>query len=347
MKLLVFTQKVDKEDDILGFFHNWLEKLARNFDLLNVICLQLGTYSLPQNVKVSSLGKETGQLKVKSFFIFYKYIFRLRKEYEVVFVHMNPIYVVLGGIFWKVGKKKICLWHNHKKGNFITKLAIKMSDVVFYTSPFSFAAKYKKSKVMPVGIDTDIFKKEEGIEETQNLILYLGRISSVKNIDILIEAVSVLKKKEVSFVLNIVGEPGEKDKEYFEKIKELSRGSKKINFLGKVPNYQTPGIYNKAKVFVNLTQTGSFDKTTLEAMACERMVVVSNPVFDNIFSEEQKTFFMCKEKDSQDLTDKLSKILNMSLEQQIFFGKELRKIVVKHHNLDKLVGEIIKWMKFY
>src|SRR3989344_6741688 len=57
MRLLIVTQKVDKNDPVLGFFHRWIEKFAKNFERVTVICLGKGEYNLPANVKVLSLGK--------------------------------------------------------------------------------------------------------------------------------------------------------------------------------------------------------------------------------------------------------------------------------------------------
>ena len=58
MKLLILTQKVDKNDPILGFFHRWVEEFARHCEQVTVIALGVGEYDLPQNVRVFSLGKE-------------------------------------------------------------------------------------------------------------------------------------------------------------------------------------------------------------------------------------------------------------------------------------------------
>ena len=37
MRLLAIVQKVDINDDILGFIHSWIEKLAQRLDMLYVI----------------------------------------------------------------------------------------------------------------------------------------------------------------------------------------------------------------------------------------------------------------------------------------------------------------------
>jgi hypothetical protein len=64
MKLLIITQKVDINDPILGFFHRWIEEFAKHCEKITVICLYKGTYNLPNNVKVLSLGKEEGVIYI-------------------------------------------------------------------------------------------------------------------------------------------------------------------------------------------------------------------------------------------------------------------------------------------
>lgn len=101
MNLLILTQKVDKNDSNLGFFHRWLEEFSKKCEKVTVICLYKGEYSLPNNVRILSLGKEKGVCRLKYLFNFYKYIFKYRREYDSVFVHMNQIYMILGGSWWK------------------------------------------------------------------------------------------------------------------------------------------------------------------------------------------------------------------------------------------------------
>ena len=107
MNLLIITQKVDKNDAILGFFHRWIEEFSKNVESVVVICLYKGSYSLPENVKVLSLGKEFKQSRTKYLFRFYKFIWQERNNYDNVFVHMNQVYVLLGGLVWKMFKNKL------------------------------------------------------------------------------------------------------------------------------------------------------------------------------------------------------------------------------------------------
>ena len=114
MKLLIITQAIDLDDPILGFFHRWVEEFAKRFEHIEVICLKLGRHSLPGNVSVHSLRKEKGR---RSRFMYATYfgwlIWKLRPKYDAVLVHMNPEYVILGGVDWRLMGKKIYFWYNH------------------------------------------------------------------------------------------------------------------------------------------------------------------------------------------------------------------------------------------
>ena len=63
MKLLIITQKVDINDDNLGFFMIGLKNLPACADI-KVIANYVGKYELPGNVKIYSLSKENGAGKL-------------------------------------------------------------------------------------------------------------------------------------------------------------------------------------------------------------------------------------------------------------------------------------------
>ena len=220
MKLLVLTQKIDINDDVLGFFHGWVAEFAKHCDQVTVICLYKGEYDLPANVKVLSLGKEKFSncyiAKLLYCLKFYKHIWQERNNYDSVFVHMNQIYVVLGGLFWRVWRKKISLWYTHKKVSLSLRIAEKFVDNIFTASKESFRLESKKVKVMGHGIDTEIFKPLENKTENKVFkILTVGRISPIKDIKTLIRAVSELRI--TNYELQIVGSAGTIEQEkYFQ-----------------------------------------------------------------------------------------------------------------------------------
>jgi putative flippase GtrA len=182
LKILIITQKVDKDDPILGFFHGWIIEFAKNFEYVTVVCLEKGKYDLPENVKVLSLGKEERQSRLQYIIHFYFHIIYERKNYDAVFVHMNQIYVVMGGIFWRLWKKKIILWYTHKAISMSLRLATILTHKVFTASKESFRLKSKKVIVMGHGIDIKLFYPKKDISRFNIInIITVSRISRSKD----------------------------------------------------------------------------------------------------------------------------------------------------------------------
>ncbi|KKT81201.1 MAG: hypothetical protein A2838_00905 [Candidatus Zambryskibacteria bacterium RIFCSPHIGHO2_01_FULL_46_25] len=308
MKLLILTQKVAKNDPILGFFVNWIKAFSEKFEKITVICLEAGEYDLPGNVKVLSLGEEKLKIensklkilaKLKYAWNFYKYIFKFRHDYDAVFVHMNQEYVILGWKFWKLWGKKIYLWRNHAHGDFFTRLAILVSDKVFYTSSQSFTAKFGKAVRMPAGIDTDFFKPDPSVARIPNSVLFLGRIAPVKKVMEFVEWAETKGFRKVT----IAGPIG--DKEYGEKV--LSMLTPNMTYVGPVTQAAALKLYQTHETYVNMTPAGSFDKTILEVAACGTRVKVEN---NDLKFMEGKT------------------------------DAELRDFVVENHSLKKLADKL-------
>ena len=206
MKLLFITQKIDRDDDILGVYHEWTRQISKSFDRLSVICLYKGRNELPENVKILSLGKESLKVKnlklkipvrLKYVYNFFGYIWSTRSDYDVILVHMNPTYVLLGWPLWKAMRKNIYLWFAHPAWNWQVKLAYILSDKVITSVPEAFRKRGGKVYAIGQGVDTELFKNAEFNTGIKFGILYLGRISPSKNIHILIEALRKLKESGV------------------------------------------------------------------------------------------------------------------------------------------------------
>jgi len=157
-KLLFITQKVDLDDDLLGVYHRWIEGLAAKFEKISVICLYQGREKLPANVAVYSLGKEVSSSRIKYLKNFYRYIWQLRKDYDAVFVHMNPEYLILGGFLWKLWGKRLVFWYAHYLANLKLRLAALFPDTIVTSTRLAYPLKSKKLLVLQQGIDTERFR---------------------------------------------------------------------------------------------------------------------------------------------------------------------------------------------
>ncbi|MBI2640380.1 MAG: glycosyltransferase family 4 protein [Candidatus Sungbacteria bacterium] len=94
MRLLIVTQKIDKDDENLGFFHSWVEEFAKHADELTVIAGYVGRHSFPVNVRVVSLQKEKGAGRPRRIWRYIFFFCRYLREADAIFFHMIPEFVL-------------------------------------------------------------------------------------------------------------------------------------------------------------------------------------------------------------------------------------------------------------
>lgn len=269
MRLLIVTQAMDEADPVLGFFVRWVEEFAKHAQRVEVICLKEGRHTLPANVRVHSLGKERGaRSRLRYAWRFLSLARRLRHEYDAVFVHMNPEYVVLGGLFWRLSRKKIALWYTHKSVDLKLWIAALFADVIFTASKESFRLPTAKLRIVGHGIDTNFFSPDTALPRG-TAVLSAGRLSPSKRHDLVIKAAAHFPND-----VWIVGDGPER-----ETLERLARGlslSAHIRFFGACSQEVLREKYRTAGVFVHASETGSLDKVMLEALACGLSVITTS-----------------------------------------------------------------------
>ncbi len=356
MNILILTQTVDKDDHLLGFFHNWIKEFAKHFEKVTVICLQKGKYDLPKNVKVFSLGKESlgnkSRFLKKFFYIknFYKLIWQERKNYDVVFVHMNPEYIVLGGVFWRLLNKKTGLWYTHGSVDLKLRIAEKISNVIFTASSESFRVKSKKLKVLGHGIEVDrflMFEKNKNYSNFINLnnikIISIGRISPIKDLITIVKAMLILGEYKINFSLDIVGGVANREQQkYLNKLKKIIKQKNlqsRIRFMGPVSPNEVVEYLKKADLFLSASQTGSLDKAILEPILLNKPVLVCNEAFKSEFGDLSRDFIFEKS-NPNDLASKI-----IALKSKNFYNnlKEIKNKIQADHSLNSLIKKIKKY----
>ncbi len=343
MKLLIVTQKVDVTDPVLGFFTRWIEEFAKQCEKITVVCLQKGAHTFPHNVEVLSLGKEGFKMhdaRIKrhrsSYALrFLTYIWKRRNDYDSVFVHMNPEYVILGSPLWKMLGKHVVFWYVHGSINAKLRLAEKLSDKILTASEESFRLPSPKVEVVGHGIDTELFSGKA--DRTGLTLLTVSRIAPVKDLTTLILGFCELRKKIEGVTLDIVGEPVVKSDEVYQKelavlIATLGL-SDAVRFLGAVPFGSLPAVYNEHTVFIHASRTGSVDKAVLEALSCGLPVCTSSEAF--IEAPGVLRFRM------GDFADMAEKIRGAFERGELGYNAAGREWVAQHHKLSSLIGRII------
>ena len=333
MNLLILTQKVDKNDDNLGFFHRWLEKFAERTNQVFVIANFAGEHSLPANAQIFSLGKEKKFGRVRRYFNFYRYLFKLLSEIDAIFVHMIPAWVIL---VWPVAfifQKKIYLWYAHKSITLSLRVADNLATKVFTSSKGGYRLNSKKLVMTGQGIDVAHFEPKNVQKNPAQLkFLSVGRISESKNFEFLIDVAEILKNRGLDFIFNIVGMPIlSLDFSYKKKLENLiaeKKLQKNIHFLGVKIYNKMPQIYNSHDILIHASKTGSLDKVVLEAMSCGLPIITTSEAFVGTLDVLPK--------EANLMAEKIIQLKNA--------GKNLslREIVVQNHNLSDLIKKIME-----
>lgn len=345
-RLLVITQKVDINDDLLGSFVGWLEEFAKHFDRVEVITLFKGDYHLPSNVFVHSLGKEKSNSRLSRVFNFYKLLFRLAPCSVGVFAHMSPVFAVAAWPAAAIFRKKIVLWYLHRSVTARLKLAERICYKIVTASRNSL--KFQSNKIVELGhgIDLEYFKPSEQEKNGGPLkILSVGRISPIKNYETILSTAKILKEQGINFHWKVIGQPiMPLDFSYFEKLKTMRSELKlenEVDFVGFVPYSQILSRYQAADILVNPLPSGGLDRAVLEAMATGVLVLTSNDVFGDYFGPLKDNLLFCHN-DAADLASKALALSQWSPEKKEEALIYLRKVVEESHNKKNLIANVVK-----
>lgn len=152
-----------------------------------------------------------------------------------------------------------------------------------------FKKKYKVDRniyIVPTGIEVERFYKENnkididnerkkiGLSKQDFIILFVGRIGTEKNLDLLLSSMKSLISISKNIKLLVIGDGPDLDtyKNYVSK----NNIDKNVVFTGKVPWKKIPTYYALADIFATASQTETQGLTVIEAMAASLPVVCIN-----------------------------------------------------------------------
>ena len=165
----------------------------------------------------------------------------------------------------------------------LERFVVRYADKIMCTSEYEYkyfsgrSSNVLKISVVRNGIDVEKFKSKRPIFSKKYVtILYAGRISPEKGVRGLIRVFALLEEYYQNLKLLIVGE-GDAEKAIVKKMIERLQKSENIVLLPPVNRDVIEDLYNDADIvmFPSTMETGT-PLTLLEAMACERVVVVNS-----------------------------------------------------------------------
>ena len=172
-------------------------------------------------------------------------------------------------------------------------------------------------------------------KEFDKVLLFVGRISVMKGLDVLLKAAKIYEKENILTL--IVG-----DGEYLKELNVLKEelGLKNIVFLGSKNHGDLRLLYNISDILVLPSRKEALPLVAIEAMACGTPAVVTNQSgMDKIITKEVGLLFDMD--DEQMLAEKISLILN----NEVVFDKNELSIYAKNNYSQEILMD--KLLKLY
>lgn len=279
-----------------------------------------------------------------------RWLRRHAQGYDVIMVQMFPFNTVKNSIISKGNTPLVITPLMHVDDDFYHwphyYEYLQNADGIFAMSGYSkkklFDDLCPATVVIGAGIDQstyiddqvngDVFKDKYGLND-KKLVLTVSRKSLAKRYDLLVKAVEKVSEKIKNVHLVMIGPDEDK----------LPIDSKKVSYLGKLPDEDLVNAYDACDVFAMMSESESFGMVFCEAWSRKK------PVIGNIYCgavasliEEGRDGYLCGNAD--DIADKIELLLSdHDLSQNI--GEKGYDKVMNYYTWDKVADRVYDYYK--
>lgn len=176
----------------------------------------------------------------------------------------------------------------------------------------------------------------EPYEETGLIrILFVGRITKLKGIDELLEAIKQINRKNQQVIFEFIGQIDDEYKKRFENLNQKG----KIVYYG---SQKCPHDYvKKAQAVIMPSYGEGMSNVLLEGASCGRALLASNVSGCKEIVKEGVTGFLFPPRDVPGIVKAIEKFLSLSYEERKQMGIEGRKHVEKYFSREIIIEEYI------
>jgi len=302
---------------------------------------------------------------IQNLFRFFGYslaTIRLRETYDVIFIRtLNLLFLFCGIIAKKFLKKKLVIWLSSSKGGhkgiskkiyrYLAKQALKNANIVGSSSEqvitdtenyLGMKIERKRTIILKPGINLSRFKPTNNHND-KNILLCVARINEIKGLEYLIKTIPYVVKSVPDVKLRIAGQIF--DKSYYRNLNRLVsklKCEKSVEFIGPIPYDQLVNQYNSSKIFI-LTAIGGEGQSnvTLEAMACEKPVIVTAIGTIKELIEDGKNGFFVNYNKPDIIAQKIISLLK-DKQQREKIGKAAKKTIEDKRNWNSFIIGLVK-----
>ncbi|MFH0863239.1 MAG: glycosyltransferase family 4 protein [Candidatus Altiarchaeota archaeon] len=235
------------------------------------------------------LYKESGRRSIRQalYFTFWLPFSLFRERYDIVDCQAAPYLPTMMTRLYSflTGVPLVVTWHEYwgaywsrylgllgSVGMLLEYVCARLSDRAFSVSENTRRRLEKmgvKSVDAPNGVDMAYIRDTKPAEESD--IIFVGRLIKDKNVDLLIDAVSLVRERNPPLRVIIVGVGPERDR--LEKKANNQDLSHCVEFIGNQPYERVIGLMKSSKAFAFPSTREGFGIVALEANACGLPVV--------------------------------------------------------------------------
>jgi glycosyltransferase involved in cell wall biosynthesis len=208
----------------------------------------------------------------------------------------------------------------------LEKINLILSNKIILYSPNliqEYGLEKYKSKILIAHehfIDFDEFKIKKKLDERDNLVGYIGRLSGEKGTLGFVKAISLLKDENIKFLIGGNGQLRDEIEEYL--VKENLNN--KVKLTGWIPHDELPVHLNELKLLVLPSYTEGLPNIMLEAMACGTPVLATPVGAIPDVIKDRKTGFVLENNSPKCIAETVMRVLNYpNLDEIVKNAREL------------------------
>ena len=296
---------------------------------------------LPKNVHVRELGGGTAKRRataiVKILFSLMHII--LDSKNRCVFYHMNTRAALIVGLPLKILRIPQILWYSHAHASFSLKIATLFVNRVVSTSSNSFPGSKRKLVATGHGVrDKNIIRTAE--IHLADSISFIGRISRVKRLEVLISEVSTFQNlHQRQLKVYIIG-PCKSDLDQNYRLELISLAGERnveLIFVGSIPHESVPLELSKYD-FAYSGTLKSLDKGAIESVFA-KSVLLSDQT--NILKEcGYSSFSLNSNGEASNISEQLERFLVLSKQERNAIAERAKNETLARHALSSTIERI-------
>ena len=341
-RIIFFCQSASGDNPIVADTIQRIEALAARPEITSISVIELRGKNKPTTGKISFHVLETNKGKIRALVRLYLTMFKICRSNKIAscYLYMTPTMLPLFWILKPIFGFRLIAWFAHPNFSLKTRLSLKFFCDKWVSVDRAQVLNYPHVKIIGQGINTSLFSPMDN-EKKYDLIT-VSRITPVKKLELIFNAIYLLKQKGRRVTLLIAGAPYvESDNTYKEGLLELQ---KKLNiddqivWAGSVDRHDLPQYYSQVRLMVFPIQ-GGIGKVTVEAFACGIPVIINDSRANEFLGPRLSELFIASD-DVKTMVEKIESILDLDKTSYDAVSAECRKLITDHHSLEKFAERL-------